>query len=1116
MKRSYAQVVNNLSKTIDSNLVAQPKLAKLEFITAHPDSGASGNYIMKTPNMITESARPISVGCPNGHVLTSTSQTKLSIPDIPSPANSARVFSELKTGNLLSIGQLCDSNCTATFSKTTVSIKNEDDKEVLNGPRDRRTGLWTVDIPLAPPTETPSITPATQANLTTDIMKNELLVANGVIRAKTTRSDLAKYHHASLGSPSESTIIPAIKAGFLKSFPGLDEDLVRKHLPKSIETSLGHMTQSYQGTQSTSKPAPSILPDDDLFLPVGPEMTNNIMAAVHDISHRDGAAFGDLTGRYPVPSNKGNNYILVIYNYDANAILAEPMKTRNKGDILKAYRKIHAKLVLQGLKPKLQMLDNETSNILLDYMTKNKIDIQLAPPHMHRRNLAERAIRTFKEHFVSIRAGCDPRLPKNLWCRLIPQAVITLNLMRPSRLHPKLSAYAHIHGEFDYNRTPLAPPGSQVLVHEKPKQRGSWDDHGLRGWYMEPAMAHYRCYTCYIPATNGERISDTVEFFPHVAPMPQQSSRDQAIQAIRDLIHTIRNPTPATPFPTFGPTHTTALSQLADIFQTKEEYNVPEDPIPTAPITRVPAKKAKSFPAAPTRVQAPVGTKNTTSALAAAATTIDDENAALLQSLIDQDMHMLLANSVVHPETGLAMEYKDLINDPLTKRDWDFSAANEFGRLMQGVGDRMKTGTGTMFPIKKSDMPSDRTATYMKFVCAERPQKDEQNRTRLTMGGNLITYPGDVSTPTADMLTAKILINSTISDKNARWLGLDLKDFYLNNDMERYEYGRIPYHLIPIEIREQYNLDQLVANDGHIYFEVRKGMYGLPQAGIIAYHALRDHLQPHGYQPCRYTPGLWKHDTRDLRFCLVVDDFGVKYKNKDDANHLIAALQEKYEVTIDWTGHLFCGITLTWDYINGIVILSMPGYVIRVLRRLKHVLKKLQDAPHPWNEPAYGQKVQYAETDETDALNKELTTLIQVIVGCFLFYARAVDPTMLTALNAISQHQSKPTQKTLKTAEHFLDYCASHPDAAIKYVASDMQLWCDTDAAYLVAKNARSRVAGHFYLSDKLKDPKKPQPNPTPNGPLHTEVSLIKNVVASSTEAEIASTFHNGKLTADL
>ena len=133
------------------------------------------------------------------------------------------------------------------------------------------------------------------------------------------------------------------------------------------------------------------------------------------------------------------------------------------------------------------MLDNETSAILLAYLQKNKIDVQLAPPHMHRHNLAERAIRTFKEHFISIRAGCDPRFPKNMWDRLIAQAIITLNLLRPSRLHPKLSAYAHVNGEFDYNKTPLAPPGTEVIVHEKPKQRGSWDDHGIKGWYLEPA-----------------------------------------------------------------------------------------------------------------------------------------------------------------------------------------------------------------------------------------------------------------------------------------------------------------------------------------------------------------------------------------------------------------------------------------------------------------------------------------------------------------------------------------------------------------------------------------------------------------------------------------------------
>ena len=263
---------------------------------------------------------------------------------------------------------------------------------------------------------------------------------------------------------------------------------------------------------------------------------------------------------------------------------------------------------------------------------------------------------------------------------------------------------------------------------------------------------------------------------------------------------------------------------------------------------------------------------------AAAASTIstDTDNVALMQQMINQEILMFQANAVVDPATGLSLEYEDLITNPLTKREWDFSGANEFGRLMEGVGDRMPTGTQTMFPIRPSQIPTGRKSTYVKFVCNKRPQKEEENRTRLTMGGNLIDYPGDVSTPTADMLTAKIMANSTISDPDARWLGLDLKNFYLNNILKRFEYARIPYRLIPMEIIIQYKLDELVTPDGYVYFEVRKGMYGLPQAGLIAYEGLKEHLDPHGYKPCRHAPGLWRHDTKNLQFCLVVDNFGVK------------------------------------------------------------------------------------------------------------------------------------------------------------------------------------------------------------------------------------------------
>ena len=107
------------------------------------------------------------------------------------------------------------------------------------------------------------------------------------------------------------------------------------------------------------------------------------------------------------------------------------------------------------------------------------MSFQLVPPHIHRRNAAERAIRTFKNHFIAGLASTDKLFPLHLWDRLVPQAEITLNLLRNSRLHPHLSAYSHLFGQFDFNQTPLAPPGTKVLIHEKPRQRPTWAPHGV-------------------------------------------------------------------------------------------------------------------------------------------------------------------------------------------------------------------------------------------------------------------------------------------------------------------------------------------------------------------------------------------------------------------------------------------------------------------------------------------------------------------------------------------------------------------------------------------------------------------------------------------------------------
>jgi hypothetical protein len=184
-----------------------------------------------------------------------------------------------------------------------------------------------------------------------------------------------------------------------------------------------------------------------------------------------GKVFSDQTGHFVIPSSIGNNYLVIVYDYDSNSILAKPIKSRSGAAILAGYQAIHAKLYAAGLRPRLQRLDNECSEPLKEFLNKETIDFQLAPPGIHRRNAAERAIRTFKKHFIAGLCSVDKDFPLHLWDRLVPQALLTLNLLRWSRVNPKLSAWAQLNGQFDFNRTPIAPPGIRVLVHEKPGNR---------------------------------------------------------------------------------------------------------------------------------------------------------------------------------------------------------------------------------------------------------------------------------------------------------------------------------------------------------------------------------------------------------------------------------------------------------------------------------------------------------------------------------------------------------------------------------------------------------------------------------------------------------------------
>jgi hypothetical protein len=188
----------------------------------------------------------------------------------------------------------------------------------------------------------------------------------------------------------------------------------------------------------------------------------------------------------------------------------------------------------------------------------------------------------------------------------------------------------------------------------------------------------------------------------------------------------------------------------------------------------------------------------------------------------------------------------------------------------------------------------------------------------------------------------------------------------------------------------------------------------------------------------------------------------------------------------------------------------MPGYVSNVLRKFQHdAPKHPQHTPSKYIMPVYGAKTQYAKKDEKNPLTAQQCLTIQKVTGSVLYCTRAVDLTVLMPLNDIAAEQTKATEKR-RPPRIMLDYLATHPDATIRYHASDMILNIHSDACYLSVSNARTHLGGLFFLGNK------PPEKDTLNGSILNVASLIKNVVASAAESEVGVCFHNAQSGAPL
>jgi hypothetical protein len=387
------------------------------------------------------------------------------------------------------VGQLCDNGCSVAFTQEQVTV-SKNGKCVIYGAQDPRSRLCRIDLK--------------QRFETNQVQCNHA-------HDNSNQKDLINYLHAACFSPVKSTWISAIKNGSFTSWPGLTEQDVEKHLSKSTSTTKGHLNQQRQNARTTKVKDTNVIVTE-------PELDHGIKTQfVYAATIDAGQIYTDQTGIFPVVSSRGNKNIIILYDYDSNAILAQPIKDRTAPELLRAFQVMEQELVTRGLKPKLMKLDNEASKLLKTYLHQQNITFQLVPPYSHRQNSAERAIRSFKDHLIAGLCSTDKSFPMHMWDRLLPQAVITLNMLRTSRINPKLSAATHIFGQYDFNRAPMAPPGTGIIAHETPNRRRTWAPHGQDGWYIGPALEHYRCYTVYITKTRGERVVETVDFFPTIS-----------------------------------------------------------------------------------------------------------------------------------------------------------------------------------------------------------------------------------------------------------------------------------------------------------------------------------------------------------------------------------------------------------------------------------------------------------------------------------------------------------------------------------------------------------------------------------------------------------------------
>ena len=500
--------------------------------TAAADSGCTSHFISDRDRDRVEDIieikiserRKIYTAAEYSESLITTHKCKLKLTCLPREARDAYIVPGL-SGSLLSISKLCDNGLKAIFTREKVEIWNE--KEcVLSGQRKpgNDTHLWMINLEeereiagekeVVIKRESIAIAYQTKINLESDY-------------------DRVAFAHATMGSPPWERFAQSIKSGYI-NIAGVTHEMARKNPIKSEATAKGHLDQSRSNFRSTKGGEEPEKVEEEKEERVDPRSVRCVIKTMEEWTDT-GKFSADSTGKFPVESDEGDNYIMVMVHEGTGYIKLLALK--KKAEVSAKIQEGVKFFEELGALTEIIFIDNEISADLRNFFKQKKIELNLVPPGNHRANPSERGVRTAKNHIIATFATADKQFPLKLWGKCMEQIEITLALTRECPSNPRISTYEALHGhKYNFDGKPMAPVGTRVIIHNKSSERNTWGAHGQGGWYVGPALSHYRCFKVVPNATGIPRVTDTLEFFPETLKLPGSSPSEALTAVLQDLV----------------------------------------------------------------------------------------------------------------------------------------------------------------------------------------------------------------------------------------------------------------------------------------------------------------------------------------------------------------------------------------------------------------------------------------------------------------------------------------------------------------------------------------------------------------------------------------------------